>query len=213
MKASPLLPWFEARGCRIGARGDWQVALGAAVEGADARGALTDASACPRVLVVGAAAAGALAGRGLPVPEIFTWARAADGSEVARVGAARFLVSGTPGVCTPPLDPAGSAADLLIVAHDCAAMTLTGPAGAAALAEFCVLPPAMLTARAWLLTQFAHTDVALSVDGATTRVVCAAADGLTLFATLAAAIIEQGGSVTGGDEGITDNRQRGENET
>lgn len=198
MKASPLLPWFETRGFRPGTQGPWQVALGTGEAGPS--GHLADASACPRVLVVGAAAAGTLAARGLPVPRMFTWARAADGTEVACLGPARFLLSGTTAVGALPLTPGDCGPGLLVVEHDCAAMTLAGPAGAAVLAEFCLLPPAMLTPDAWLLTQFAQTDVALSVDGGVTRIVCAAADGLALFATLADAIVEQGGTVGGSDE-------------
>jgi hypothetical protein len=209
MKASPLLPWFAARGYRIDVRAAWQLALGAAPDRAPDKsenaGVLTDASACARVLVLGARAAGALADRGLPVPEIFTWARSVDGTEVARVGAARFLVSAAPGGHDAlPIAPTDSGECLLVVEHSCAAMRLTGQAGAAVLAEFCVLPPAMLTPRAWLLTQFAQVDVALSVDGGTTRILCAAAEGPALLATLAEAFVEHGGAVIGSDVGDTE---------
>lgn len=197
MKASPLLSCFDANAYAFGLCGDMTVAL-KSNRPQHARSYLADLSALRKFMVVGAGAAAWLGTQGLAAPEWFKRRCGNDSRWVARLGHARFLLS--EGAEAPGqfwITPGRLGDDVLVLADDSVEIALGGPFATMILNEFCAIDLGVCGSDDWVPVLLAQIDAGVYRDAADYRVICAPADGQSLFATLTEALTAQGGVVLG----------------
>ncbi len=197
MKASPLLACFATRAYEFGLCGDLTVAL-KALQPQAAETYLADLSGLHKFLIVGAGAPAWLGTQGFAAPALFARARATDGRWVARLGAARYLLSeGPSSVGQITITPGRLAADVLVLAQDSVEVALGGPGALAVLSEFCAIDLATYAEDVWVPLQLAQLDIALYRHANAFHLICAPADAQSLFSVLAEALRAAGGVVVG----------------
>lgn len=201
MRASPLLAYFANAAYEFGPCGDMSVAL-AARDAREAATYLADLSGLRKYLLAGSGAAAWLRSQALPVPP--WWQRAArdDGCWVARVGAARYLISEGPRAAGAlSIEPGRLAEDTLVLTLDSVEIVLGGTQAATVLAEFCAVDLRECAAGQWLAVLCAQIEIGLYVEARSAdrefHLVCAPADAGALFHVLTAALRAAHGAVIG----------------
>ncbi len=197
MKPSPLLPCFAPGEFSFDVRGELTVAAARHVPLA-ATSWLVDLSARRKFMVLGRRAGDWLVQRGLSVPAWFTRARGPGEQWAARIGDARYLACmGVDGACGPASEA------VLVLSHASTEIALGGPAAADVLGELCTSPWTELTADAFAPVLLAQHEAYLYPQGGEWRIVCAAADAVSLFQVLRTSAEERGAAVLGYDDYLT----------
>ena len=212
MSISPLLPCFSADAYRVGEIADMTVML-ARIAPAPIDGYLVDLSPLRKLLVVGAGGGAWLSANGLPDPRLMQRIAAADGRWVARIGALQVLVgSGLACDLAERTVLTSASANRTVLHYDAVELAFGGVSATPILAELCALDLTQFPTDAWIATLFAGVEVGLYRDDAKAphyRLVCAGAEALFLFETLAEMTREFGGAVIGYTEYLNAMEQRG----
>jgi len=192
MRQSPLLPCFPETAF---AQGEVD-GVTLAVHRRDGRSAATwmsDHSHGQRSLWVGEGAEVLLAQDGLERLDLLQRVVHPRGGWIVRLGSTRFLRVGASFARAPSVLLPG----FLELPLDSADLSLGGEHAVQLLSEFCASPISGCTSTGWYPVTLAGHEVALWRDELIFHVVCAPADALSLFATLAEGLRDLGGELIG----------------
>jgi hypothetical protein len=192
VRRSPLLDCFAEGEFVLGEVAGMMLAL----QRRDDRKAATwmaDQSHGAHCLWVGEGAARQLAAEGLESLRLFQRVAHPLGGWVVRLGAMRYLRAFT----APTVSPGALQADLLNLPLDSVDIALGGPEATKVLSEFCATQIERVTPDGWCPVTLAGHEVALWREGEIFHVVCAPADGLSVFRSLAAGLRDVDGVVIG----------------
>jgi hypothetical protein len=201
IRRSPLASAFAAAGFALDERYGMQLAAAVPISGKGPW--LADVSALSRCLLVGDAAAAALARAGLPVPAPLQRAYAGH-LEIIRIARRQFLLIGA----VPAMLTADDA--VLRIDHEAAEFVLWHAHDPCALfADLCDVDLARFGANDYIPLRLAAIDVALRRDGRHGwRLQCSPAEGPYLFSIINDVVIEAGGCLAGFDEALARDREQ-----
>lgn len=192
MRQSPLLSCFSESDFVQGEVDGVTLAL-RRKDGRNAATWMADHSHGQRCLWVGEGAEAVLAQDGLEGTRLLQRVAHPKGGWVVRLGSARFLRA----CASSARDPATWPAGFLELPLDSVDLALGGEHAIQVLSEFCASPIADCTPADWYPVTLAGHEVALWRDNLIFHVVCAPADALSVFATLAAGLRDVGGELIG----------------
>jgi len=192
MKRSPLLDCFPANEFEHGEVAGMTLARQSR-DGRTADTWMADLSHGTHCLWVGEGAARELAKEGLESLGLFHRVVHPLGGWVVRLGAMRYLRA----FMAPAGSPGAQPADCLSLPLDNVDIALGGLQASTVLSEFCAIPLESVTPESWCPVTLAGHEVGMWREGEIFHVMCAPADGLSVFRTLAAGLRDVDGSVIG----------------
>ncbi|MSR13163.1 MAG: hypothetical protein EXR86_01050 [Gammaproteobacteria bacterium] len=197
MKVSPLLDAYSPAEFVYGERAGMQIALARSAP-ITAHAGLADLSALRKWMLFGSGVP-TLLSKNFALPALFSRAVGA-GSWVARVGAGRYLLSEDTQRVGEIEEPAMR--DVTVLTQSWVEFAIFGAMTTEILSELCTTNLAQYPMNAWIPTLLADSEVAIYRCPATQhhRVVCAPAEGLYLFSTIAGLAKELGGELLGFDD-------------
>lgn len=192
MRSSPVLSCFPPSDFEFGEVNGLHLALRRTV-GAMPCDWLADHSHVRKILWVGEDAPAQLATAGLSDLPLLRRVPHPAGGWVVRIGNMRYLLAGAAaGMADANLPPG-----LLALPMDSVDLALGGPAAPTILAEFCAIPLAACTDTGWYPVSLGGHEVALWRERKVFHVVCAPADGISVFKALAAGLHDARGELIG----------------